>query len=244
MTLFVVIGCGGSGAGKGPDGGGGSGGAVADGAAGDAAPGSDGPVAQSQALVVTAVDPTFVTEDHFIASIEMQLSGEPLAEAMGRDLSGFSRNYACQDAVCQASVYADPALAATAMPESIDLVGFSSGIESYEYSKQPMNNIAFESGAGTSLLFGPVVNPGGATGTDALALAQAWFQHMASGSNLSAGFFAPRISISACHVTSAPPAIGRTSRMRLPSTGNSLSCATPALTAASNTHKPKHQRHV
>jgi len=191
MTLFVVIGCGGSGAGKGPDGGGGSGGAVADGAAGDAAPGSDGPVAQSQALVVTAVDPTFVTEDHFIASIEMQLSGEPLAEAMGRDLSGFSRNYACQDAVCQASVYADPALAATAMPESIDLVGFSSGIESYEYSKQPMNNIAFESGAGTSLLFGPVVNPGGATGTDALALAQAWFQHMASGSNLSAGFFAP-----------------------------------------------------
>ena len=197
IPLFAIFGCGGCGSsGQRQDGGGGSGGAVAvadagDGSARDAAPGSDGPIAQSQALVVTAVDPTFLTEDHFIASVEMQLSGEPFAEAMGRDLGGFSRNYACQDAVCQASVYADPALADTATPESIDLVGYSAAIESYEYSKQPMNNVAFESGAGTSLLFGPVVNPGGTTGTDALALAQAWFQHMASGSNLGAGFFAP-----------------------------------------------------
>ncbi len=44
----------------------------------------------------------------------------------------------------------------------IDLPGFSTGVESYEYSKQPMNNIAFESGAGTSLVYGPLVNAGGA----------------------------------------------------------------------------------
>ena len=32
-------------------------------------------------------------------------------------------------------------------------------IESYEYSKQPMNNTSFESGAGLSLQFGPLLNP-------------------------------------------------------------------------------------
>src|SRR5580700_4821068 len=56
--------------------------------------------AQTFALSVTAVDTTFTTEDHFIASVEMQLSGEPFAQAMGRVLSGFSRNYACQGSVC------------------------------------------------------------------------------------------------------------------------------------------------
>ena len=136
--------------------------------------------AQTYALTVTAVDTTFVTEDHFIAAVEMQLSGEPFAEAMGRDLGGYTRDYACQDAACQASVYTDPSSIDGA--SVIDIPGYSAGIESYEYSKQPMNNIAFESGAGTSLLFGPVLNPTGATGTDALTLAQTWFQHMAGGS--------------------------------------------------------------
>jgi hypothetical protein len=196
-ALAVVsspLACGGS-SGGGYDAGpgtGGSGGSTDAGAASDADAGAapDGSTAQTIALVVTAVDPTFVTEDHFIASVEMQLSGEPFAQAMGRDLSGYSRNFACQDSVCSPSVYADPA-ADPNLPPRIDLAGYSSGIESYEYSKQPMNNIAFESGAGTSLLFGPVLNPGGASGTDALGLGQAWFQHMASGSNLPAGFFAP-----------------------------------------------------
>ena len=101
---------------------------------------------------------------------------------MGRDLGGYSRDYACQGSVCSPSLYVDPA-AADAGDGIVDLAGYSSGIESYEYSKQPMNNIAFESGAGTSLLFGPVLNPGGATGTEALTLAQTWFLHMASESN-------------------------------------------------------------
>src|SRR5580698_2201957 len=143
---------------------------------------------QTVALVVTAVDPTFATEDHFMASFEMQLSGEPLAEKMGRKLLGYRRDYACQDSVCQASLYADPALAHADHRERIDLTGYSAAVESYEYSKQPMNNVAFESGAGTSLLFGPVLNPTGATGTAALARAQQWFQHLAGGSNLGGGF--------------------------------------------------------
>jgi len=158
-----------------------------DGAPTDAA--VDGPSApdgsttppQTYALTVTAVDTTFDTEDHFIAAVEMQLSGEPFAEAMGRDLTGYSRDYACQDATCSPSMYFDPT--STDGSGVIDLAGYSSAIESYEYSKQPMNNIAFESGAGTSLLFGPVLNPTGATGTDALALAQTWFEHIGSQSN-------------------------------------------------------------
>ncbi|HVZ85986.1 MAG TPA: hypothetical protein VHG72_03405 [Polyangia bacterium] len=147
--------------------------------------GTDGPVtgiAQTYALTITNVDTQFDTEDHFIAAVEMQLSGEPFAESMGRDLGGYTRDYACQDAVCSPSMYVDPS-----NPDAgdgvIDLAGYSAAIESYEYSKQPMNNIAFESGAGTSLLFGPVLNPAGATGTDALALAQTWFTHMAGGAN-------------------------------------------------------------
>jgi hypothetical protein len=142
--------------------------------------------AQRYALTVTAVDTTFVTEDHFIAAVEMQLAGEPFAESMGRDLGGYSRDYACQDAGCQASLYTDPT--STTGDSVIDLPGYGSAVESYEYSKQPMNNIAFESGAGTSLLFGPVLNPSGATGTDALALAGTWFTYMASRSNATGRF--------------------------------------------------------
>jgi hypothetical protein len=147
------------------------------------------PPAQTYAVTVSQVDTTFVTEDHFIAAVEMQLSGEPFAEAMGRDLGGYTRDYACQDPVCQASLYTDPSSAdGTSV---IDLPGYASAVESYEYSKQPMNNVAFESGAGTSLLFGPVLNPTGATGTDALALAQSWFVHLGGGSNAYAYELAP-----------------------------------------------------
>src|ERR1700733_6551845 len=135
-------------------------------------PPSGAPVLQTLRLDVLSgdVDTTFVTRDHFIASVEMQISGEPFAEAMGRDLNGFSRDFVCQLSPCQASIYYAPALnngLAGGPNGRIDLPGFSSGVESYEYSKQPMNNIAFESGAGTSLAFGPVINPSGATGAGA-----------------------------------------------------------------------------
>src|ERR1019366_8780555 len=65
---------------------------------------------QSLALAITAVDTRFVTRDHFMAALEMQLSGEPFAEAMGRDLSGYSRDFSCQATVCDPSIYHDPAL--------------------------------------------------------------------------------------------------------------------------------------
>ena len=161
-----------------------------DAGAADAPPAqTDAATAQTYALTVTAIDTTFVTEDHFIAAVEMQLAGEPFAESMGRELGGYTRDYACQDAGCQASVYSDPSSADGSTV--IDLPGYASAVESYEYSKQPMNNIAFESGAGTSLLFGPVLNPTGATGTDALALAQSWFTHMGGASNAYAYVTAP-----------------------------------------------------
>jgi hypothetical protein len=189
---LAAVGCGGGARSQSKDGGGAFDGRVAgDGGTADAPTvQSDAAPAQTYALTVTAVDTTFVTEDHFIAAVEMQLAGEPFAEAMGRDVSGYTRDYACQGAACQASLYADPSLVDPG-DGVIDLAGHSSAIESYEYSKQPMNNIAFESGAGTSLLFGPVLNPTAATGADALALAQTWFQHMGGGSNAYAYVTAP-----------------------------------------------------
>ncbi len=144
------------------------------------------PLPNTYALTVSAVDPTFVTRDHFMAAVEMQISGEPFAEAMGRDLGGFSRDYVCQSGNCSPSIYYDPALnngVAGGPDGRTDLSGFSSAVESYEYSKQPMNNIAFESGAGTSLAFGPLLNPTGATGGDALALLRGWVQRLAAEAN-------------------------------------------------------------
>jgi hypothetical protein len=91
--------------------------------------------------ITSTVDSTrFVTREHMLAAGEMQISGEPLAEAMGRDLTGYSRNLVPPD------VYIDPRGV-----YGVDLPGFSTAIESYEYSKQPMNMLAFESGAGTTL---------------------------------------------------------------------------------------------
>ncbi|HSY22419.1 MAG TPA: hypothetical protein VK841_09910 [Polyangiaceae bacterium] len=145
-----------------------------------------GPVPQTFQLNVTAVDTTFVTRDHFMAAVEMQISGEPFAQAMGRDLGGYSRDYTCQACACDPNSYFDPALnggMAGGPNGRLDLPGFSTAVESYEYSKQPMNNIAFESGAGTSLLFGPVLNPSGATGAAALQGGRAWVQKLAGESN-------------------------------------------------------------
>jgi hypothetical protein len=144
------------------------------------------PATTTYALTISAVDTTFVTRDHFMAAVEMQISGEPFAEAMGRDLGGYSRDFVCQSDTCSPSNYFDPALnggVAGGPNARIDLPGYSSAVESYEYSKQPMNNIAFESGAGTSLAFGPVLNPTGATGGDALALLRGWVQQLAVEAN-------------------------------------------------------------
>jgi hypothetical protein len=150
---------------------------------------SGAPVPQTLRLDVSAVDATFVTRDHFIAAVEMQISGEPFAEAMGRDLSGYSRDFVCQLSQCSPSIYYDPALndgLAGGHNGRDDLAGFASAVESYEYSKQPMNNIAFESGAGTSLAFGPVLDSAGATGADALQGLRGWVQRVAVEANTTA----------------------------------------------------------
>ncbi len=92
--------------------------------------------------VTSTVDSTrFVTREHMLASAEMQISGEPFAEAMGRVLTGYSRN------LVPADVYIDGPHGVY----GVDLPGFSTAVETYEYSKQPMNMVAFESGAGTDL---------------------------------------------------------------------------------------------
>src|ERR1700722_3877793 len=137
-------------------------------------------------------DTRFGTRDHFIAALEMQLSGEPFASSMvwipfapqGRDLSLYSRDH------IPPNLYftTDPAInppgtAPTNQQGVVDVPGFSSGVESYEYSKQPMNNVNLESGAGTSLLFGPLVNPEAKTGAQALALEREWVQTLGIASN-------------------------------------------------------------
>src|SRR5262245_25413242 len=68
----------------------------------------------------------FLVADQMLAAIEMQVSGEPFAELLGRDIGGYDRFSA------QTDNYIDPE---TGMLTS-DPLGFSLAIESYEYSKQ------------------------------------------------------------------------------------------------------------
>ncbi len=105
-------------------------------------------------------DKTFYVADHFLASIEMQISGEPFAQLLGRNLAGYDRFNKTPD------LYQDPATGQTI----VDPLSYSMAIESYEYSKQPMNNTSFESGAGLSLQFGPILNPSNVTRLDAFTL--------------------------------------------------------------------------
>src|SRR6516225_11234703 len=51
----------------------------------------------------TVTDKTFYVADHFLASIEMQLSGEPFAQLLGRNLTGYDRFNSTPD------LYIDPA---------------------------------------------------------------------------------------------------------------------------------------
>ena len=130
---------------------------------------------QTATITATVGSTRFITREHFLASAEMQISGEPLAETMGRELGDYSRDSPIPN------LYADTS--PNAHGPWIDLPGFSTGIESYEYSKQPMNNVAFESGAGTSLVYGPLVNASNASGAAATAQLAALVEHYAKGSN-------------------------------------------------------------
>src|SRR5262249_10321872 len=100
----------------------------------------------------------------------------PFAQLLGYDLAGFERTALRPD------VYRDP----KTLQASLQPLAWALAIESYEYSKQPMNNLSFESGAGLSLQFGPVLNPMGVTGEPAYTLLVNRFQHFA-GATLSGG---------------------------------------------------------
>ncbi len=136
---------------------------------------------QSAAIAATVGSTRFVTREHFLAAAEMQISGEPFAQSMGRDLGDYSRDHLPPDR------YFD------GMTDGgvVDLPGFSTAVESYEYSKQPMNSVAFESGAGTAMIYAPLVNPGGVLGAAATALLAARVQHYAEGSHALRRFVFP-----------------------------------------------------
>ena len=123
------------------------------------------------------MDTTFTTRDHFIASVEMQISGEPFAEAMGRDLGGLQPGLRlpAQRLLGEHLLRPGAQRRRRGGPNGrIDFPGFASAVESYEYSKQPMNNLAFESGAGdvAGLRTGRSTRAG-ATGADALRVLRA-----------------------------------------------------------------------
>lgn len=128
------------------------------------------PPSGAPALIISRVNTGAMVADQLRAAIEMQHSGEPLAEAMGRDLAGYDRSAIVTDQ------YQPKGAAAMT-----DVVGYSSAVESYEYSKLAMNAVSFESGAGLSLMYGPLINPGPAqqTGAQALGLLRTRVQALA-----------------------------------------------------------------
>jgi hypothetical protein len=153
---------------------GGAGGA-AGGAGGAATGGAGGGPALPTGLTANTQSTRFVTADEMLAAIEMQLSGEPFAELLGRSLGGYDRFSPTPDR------YTDPTTGLV-VP---DALGFSLAVESYEYSKQVMNNVSFEAGAGLSLQYGWVLNPAGQTGDAAFGVLSDRLQYFAKASRAS-----------------------------------------------------------
>ncbi len=154
-----------------------AGGAGAGGAGGAGTGGAGG--ALPTGLAGHIADTRFVTADAMFAAVQMQISGEPFAELLGRDLGGYDR---FSD---QTDMYLDPESAALER----DVVGWSLAIESYEYSKQPMNQLSFEAGAGVPLMFGPLVNPEATIGDPAYQALSARLQYLARASRASGANF-------------------------------------------------------
>jgi hypothetical protein len=128
-------------------------------------------------LTATLAGTQFNVADHMAASIEMQLSGEPFAVLLGYNLSGFSRTLTTTDQ------YNPCAGIDGGICWETDPLGFALSVETYEYSKQPMNNLSFESGAGLSVLYGPLINPSQETVTTNPNAWTARFQQFAGEAN-------------------------------------------------------------
>ncbi len=126
---------------------------------------------QHPALIIKSVNSRALVAEQMRAAIEMQISGEPLAEAAGRNIAGYLRYATTPDQL------------QTTTPMSVtnttDTVGYSMAVESYEYSKMAMNHLSFESGAGLSLMYGPRLNPGNQSGAAALGLLRLRIQSLA-----------------------------------------------------------------
>ena len=120
-------------------------------------------------FTATRVSSRFNVAEHMRASIEMQISGEPFAQLLGRSLVGYDRFSRVPD------LYTDPSTGIA----SNDPLSYSMAIESYEYSKQPMNQLSFESGAGLALQYGPLLNPANVSGDAAYLLLRDRLIHFA-----------------------------------------------------------------
>jgi hypothetical protein len=130
----------------------------------------------------------FLTAEHMRASIEMQISGEPFAELLDRDLAGYDRFSRLTDQYIR--------------PEDgevvTDTLGYGMAVESYEYSKQPMNQVSFEAGCGLSMQFAPLLNPSNVSGDAAYDLLINRIHHLGDLSHATGG---PMVSF----VISPPP---------------------------------------
>jgi hypothetical protein len=114
-------------------------------------------------VYATAVSTRVDTQSLLFAAGEMQISGEPFASGFaGRNLGDYDRNYIPPDQYILDNGGDDPT-------PVTDLFGFSTAVESYEYSKYYMNMVVQESTAGVSLANGPLVSRlAGATSLDRL----------------------------------------------------------------------------
>lgn len=93
------------------------------------------------AAKVEVLDKTLNPASNFLAYTEFELSGEPLAEALGLDLDILDANQA-------------------AIPTGFD---FAAGIESYEYSEEAMYALNYQSTMGSHLVNGPLNKHRGGT---------------------------------------------------------------------------------
>jgi hypothetical protein len=123
------------------------------------------------------------TADLMFASGEMQTSGEPFASLFaGRNLGDYDRAYLPVDMyILNNNSSIQPPIPVK------DLFGFSTAVESYEYSKMYMNMVIEETTAGVSLAYGPLTEQ--EPGSTALAqLQQRAFELLSSAGTDVGGF--------------------------------------------------------
>ena len=157
-SLAAVVSCHGDAADGAPGGDAGLDGSVVDSSA-DVP--TDGPDATSSIVPVAATLASARVDvaQLMFASGEMQISGEPFAEGfLGRNLDGYDRLALPTDRYSPSGKFDGDQIP--------DLVGYSTAVESYEYSKFHVNMVGYQTYAGPSLAWGPVLDAAGSTATD------------------------------------------------------------------------------